>query len=151
MCSEFNVVCQHEVSMEVHIGKQHSEKFECGLCDLEESNFKNLELHLTTWEMYRCQRCEIRYKPNQIRDLKKHIVDIHQQGAIEHLKLDRNDCNEVVRKLRNLQFKFFIVLEKSHDKTDFVFRTNPSSNSYRNCKSQFLSFCYITSGADYYL
>ena len=90
MCSECNFVCQNKVSMEVHIGKQHSEKFECG--------FDNLEQHLTTCKMYRCQRCEIRYKPNQIRDLKKHIVDIHQQGAIEHLKLDRNDCNEVVRK-----------------------------------------------------
>ena len=42
--SECNFVCQNKVSMEVHIGKQHSEKFERG--------FDNLELHLTTCEMY---------------------------------------------------------------------------------------------------
>ena len=99
MCSECSFVCQNEVSMEVHIGKQHCEKFECGLCNLEVGNYENLELHLTTCEMYRCQKCEKRYKPNHIRDLKKHIADIHKREAIEHLKLDRNDCNEVSEKV----------------------------------------------------
>jgi hypothetical protein len=60
MCSECDFVCQNEVSMEVHIGKQHSDKSECGLCDLEVDNLENLELHLTTCEMYRFQRYEKR-------------------------------------------------------------------------------------------
>ena len=54
--SECNFVCQYEVSMEVHIVKQHSDKYEGGFCDLEAGNFENLELHLTTCEMYRCDQ-----------------------------------------------------------------------------------------------
>ena len=83
--------------MEVHNGKQHSDKLECGLCDLEVGNFENLELHLTTCEMYQCYKCEKRYKANKIWDLKKHIVDEHniKNGLIEHLKIARNDCSEV--------------------------------------------------------
>jgi hypothetical protein len=48
-------------------------------------------------EMYQCYKCEKRYKANQIRDLKTHIVDEHniKNGLIEHLKIDRNDCSEV--------------------------------------------------------
>ena len=83
--------------MEVHIGMHHSEKLGCGLCDLEVSNLENLELHLTTCEMYQCYTCDKRFKTNQVRDLKKHIVDEHKRtnGIIEHLKMDRNDCSEV--------------------------------------------------------
>ena len=33
------------------------------------------------------------------KDLKKYIVDIHKKGSIEHLKLDKNDCNEVSEKV----------------------------------------------------
>ena len=65
-CSECDFVCQNVISMEVHNGKQHSDKLECGLCDLEVGNFENLELHLTTCEMYQCYKCEKRYKANQI-------------------------------------------------------------------------------------
>ena len=34
-CEECDFVGLNEVTMEVHLWKLHSEKFECGLCDLE--------------------------------------------------------------------------------------------------------------------
>ena len=41
-CSECVFVCQNEISMEVHIGKHHSEQLGCGLCDLEVSNLEKM-------------------------------------------------------------------------------------------------------------
>ena len=41
-----------KVSMDVHSGKFHSKKFECGLCDHEARNLENLETHLFTCEMF---------------------------------------------------------------------------------------------------
>ena len=40
--------------MEVHLGKHHSEKNECGLCDFEAGNLENLETHLNTCEFFQC-------------------------------------------------------------------------------------------------
>ena len=47
--------------------------------------------------MFQCYTCDKRFKTNQVRDLKKHIVDEHKRtnGIVEHLKMDRNDCSEV--------------------------------------------------------
>ena len=50
-CTEYNFVSKHENSMEVHIGKQESDKF--GLCDLEVGNFENLEQNLTICEIHK--------------------------------------------------------------------------------------------------
>ena len=40
--------------MAVHICKNHSEEFDCGLCDLETKSLQNLERHLKTCEAYEC-------------------------------------------------------------------------------------------------
>ena len=50
----------NEITMEVHIGKHHSEKYECGLCAFEGKNLEHLELHLVTFEIYTCK--EYKYK-----------------------------------------------------------------------------------------
>ena len=88
--------------MEVHLGKHHSEKYECGLCDFEAGNLENLETHLNTCEVFQCdwdkEKCKKRFKT--LTDIKKHFLEDHNKeyGYLEHLKLDRNDCNEVSEK-----------------------------------------------------
>jgi hypothetical protein len=47
-CKECDFVWQNEVTMEVHFGKLHPEKFECGLCALEEGSLENIEIHFNT-------------------------------------------------------------------------------------------------------
>ena len=42
LCDECGFVGQSKVTMEVHIGKCHSEKFDCGLCDIETQYLQNL-------------------------------------------------------------------------------------------------------------
>ena len=41
-------------NMEVHLGKHHSEKYECGLCDFGAGSLENLETHLNTCEVFQC-------------------------------------------------------------------------------------------------
>ena len=54
-CDECDFVGQSKVTMEVHIGKCHSEKFDCGLCDIETQSLQNLETHLKhSCEAYQC-------------------------------------------------------------------------------------------------
>ena len=56
-CEECDFVGLTEVTMEVHFGKLHSEKFECGLYDLEARSLENLEIHFNTCEVYKCVCC----------------------------------------------------------------------------------------------
>ena len=85
--------------MKVHLGKLHSEKYECGLCDFEAGNLENLELHLFSCEVYQCNNCEKKFKG--MRDVKDHIEEMKYQGGynfINHLKMDRNSPHEVSEK-----------------------------------------------------
>ena len=97
-CDEFDFVGKLKASMEVHIGKHHCEKYECGLCDSEIGSQEKLETHLKTCEAYECDHhsgCDRRYKT--LSDLKKHFTEKHKKDMVyfNHLKIDRNDCNEV--------------------------------------------------------
>ena len=104
-CEECEFAGKNEMTMEVHLGKNHSEKYECGLCDLEAGSLENLETHLNTCEVFQCDwdkdKCKQRFKT--LPDIKKHFVEEHNEnckeyGYLIHLKLDRNDSNEVTEK-----------------------------------------------------
>ena len=56
-CEECDLVRLDEGTMEVHLGKLHSEKFRCGLYDLEAGSLENLEIHFNTCEVYKCVCC----------------------------------------------------------------------------------------------
>ena len=42
---------KHDLTMEVHLGKYHSEKIECGICGFEAKDIESLDTHLSTCEM----------------------------------------------------------------------------------------------------
>ena len=87
--------------MEVHMGKMHTETFECGLCELEAGSLASLEVYLNTCEIFQCDQnnsCNKRFR--MIIDIKNQINKEHKEeyGYMQHLKIDRNDCNEVTEK-----------------------------------------------------
>ena len=47
-CIDCEFLGDNQRSMDVHIGKHHSENVECGLCELELKTIDDLELHLVT-------------------------------------------------------------------------------------------------------
>ena len=100
-CEECDFVGQNKVTMEVHMGKNHSEKFEHGLCELEADSLANLEIHLNTCEMFQCDKNECNKRFKTIKEIKEHIKKEHKDygyGYLDHLKLDRNNCNKVTEK-----------------------------------------------------
>ena len=79
--------------MKVYIGKFHSENFECGLCNFETKDLETLETHLFTCELFICYNCDKRF--NTLGDIKKHIEETYKRARLSHIKLDRNDPNEI--------------------------------------------------------
>ena len=84
--------------MEVHIGKVHSENFECGMCEFIAESLDTLEMHLFTCETYKCYLCNSRER--NLKDIKDHIEKEHEQvgSSIQRMKMDRTNYNEVTLK-----------------------------------------------------
>ena len=100
-CEDCPFVGKNFETMEVHAGKAHTDKLECGLCENNFENMENLNLHLQTCEIYRCRRCV--KKENNISDIKLHVEKKHndiRSGAtiIDHLKISRIAKDEVTSK-----------------------------------------------------
>ena len=93
-CEECDFCGTNKITMEVHLGKMHSENFECGLCDNVVKDFESLELHLFTCEMFKC--CGEKFKC--FSDLKSHIKNDHKEDTfiqVQHAKLKRENKEEV--------------------------------------------------------
>ena len=97
-CEDCEFVGECEATMEVHIGKDHSVNFECGICDLVVNTLENLEIHLFSCEVYQCDMCKSKFK--SISQFKKHIPEMKCMEAggyqyVHHLKMERHKPNEV--------------------------------------------------------
>ena len=95
-CQDCDLVGKSKETMEVHIGRAHTDLFECGLCEKIFDNSEMLEVHLHTCEIYRSRRCYP--KESNIRSIKAHAEKKHpgvQATLIDHLKISRNDYDEV--------------------------------------------------------
>ena len=99
---ELNFKCENcdfwgpnKFTMEVHFGRNHSEIFECGLCEWKNKSLEKLEMHLNTREIYQCEYCDVIC--NKLSDMKTHKEEKHAIGYFEiiHAKLDRKN-NELV-------------------------------------------------------
>ena len=84
------------LTMEVHVGKMHSENFECGLCDNKFKDIEALNMHMATCEIYECNGCYFRVKT--LADIKKHFQNKHEDDEdvkITHGKVNRK-CGEEI-------------------------------------------------------
>ena len=91
-CKYCDFVAEQSITMEVHLGKFHSENFECGLCNFEASDLETLETHLITCELFICYSCEKICKA--LGDVKKHIENTHKKTSL--FQTDRNDSNDII-------------------------------------------------------
>ena len=84
--------------MEVHIGKKHSDKFECGLCGFETKDIKYLNVHLRTCERYKYEHCEQKFAT--LSDVKIHLESFKLGLDLEifHLKQNRSDSEVIDEK-----------------------------------------------------
>ena len=57
-CLDCDFICETDLGMEVHIGKEHADGFDCGLCGFKEQSLENLETHISSREVYDCGHCD---------------------------------------------------------------------------------------------
>ena len=87
--------------MEVHVGKHHSDQFECGLCEHEGKTLDKLKTHLVTCEMFTCTHIMCNLNFRTISNLKCHINEKHntphlkKNTEIIHSKIDRNNLEMI--------------------------------------------------------
>ena len=90
-CEECDFSSENFLTMEVHIGKQHGEKVECGLCNFEAKDLEALNLHLSTCQIYVCDECC--YRTVHIHEIKEHLEKRHTgpYDSIIHGKVNLKD------------------------------------------------------------
>ena len=113
-CRECEYFGESELEMEVHIGKKHSDQFDCGICDLEIKSLENLKIHLSTCEIYKCDCCG--KKVATLKEIKTHMETEHPENKqhlyVIHLKQNRSDCEVIDEKLHNTTELFPEFLRK---------------------------------------
>ena len=98
-CEDCEFVGMCKETMDVHAGKNHTDTFECGLCENVFENSEIMNTHIITCEVYRCKRCYI--KQIKLSDIKAHAEKKHkgeQSLLIQHLKISRVNEDEVTIK-----------------------------------------------------
>ena len=91
-CAECEFSGETEYTMEVHLGKIHSDIFECGLCDFEAKDKSILEMHLFSCQIYVCNECDDRSQ--NLTDLKKHREKEHTMKNINVTHVKQNRVNQ---------------------------------------------------------
>ena len=82
--------------MDVHLGENHKENIECGLCECTLDDKEKLETHLVTCEVYQCGDSECRERVKTITELKKHLSKVHGHPMqVLHLKTNRSESKLV--------------------------------------------------------
>ena len=91
-CTMCNFSEYNEIGIEVHVGREHGDNFECGLCEYIAEDLENLDLHLLTCEVYKCNKCGNILK--NLQDLKQHFLTEHENEkhkTTTHMKQSRED------------------------------------------------------------
>ena len=97
---ECDFICDDYTEMEVHIRKEHSERFEFYLCGFRGESLEKLKTHALTCEVYDCNQCEERTKT--LESMKDHILKSHgeylEYSKLIHLKLSTENLSEIKSK-----------------------------------------------------
>ena len=80
--------------MDVHIGKKHTENFECGLCEFEAGEIEALNMHMFTCEIYLCETCDINF--TTLADLKEHLMKDHKTEKKRIIHIQNRSDDEVM-------------------------------------------------------
>jgi hypothetical protein len=84
-CNDCSYLAEEEIDMLVHVGKKHSDHFECCLCDLVEKDKETLGNHLYNCEVYQSQSCDKLYK--HISDLKTYCLSEYIDKRLNYRNL----------------------------------------------------------------
>ena len=81
--------------LELHVINTHT--YKCEVFKIQMGSKEDLDIHLTTCEVYECYKCEYMHK--RLSELKTHCKTKHTGNvAILHVKMDRENMSEVTCK-----------------------------------------------------
>ena len=83
-CNECEFMANEAETLNVHFGRKHSQKQECGLCDKTFENSEDLEYHLTECEIFMCSNSGCRDYFKTLEKLKDHISEHHRKNSPAH-------------------------------------------------------------------
>ena len=99
-CVDCDFVGESNETMEIHVEKEHTNPFECGICNYKANSHQDIEIHLFTCKIYKCYKCD--YKERSINAIKKHTEKNNgssDHNKLHHMKMNRNNPNEVCDKV----------------------------------------------------
>jgi hypothetical protein len=94
-CAECDFMGSSHTTMEVHMGREHCEKIECGMCDSVFNDLETLETNLSTCEIYKCDECN--FITTKLPEIKILLDDKHNGETgiqINHSKQSRGNREE---------------------------------------------------------
>ena len=103
-CEKCFFLCNSKESLDIHNGKEHTDNFECGLCENTFGTRENLDIHLNTCEIFRCTKCK--KKETTLKNIENHVIDIHDSKSylmIDNFKISRENVEETT--WRDFYFK----------------------------------------------
>ena len=99
-CLDCDYFSSTDTDMEAHIGKEHSEGFECCLCGNIEESSEKLETHLLTCEVFDCCECDERRQT--LSSIKEHMVEKHHNylglTELSSLKVSTENYTDIKKK-----------------------------------------------------
>ena len=108
-CNECEFMANEVETLDVHFGKKHLDKKQCGLCDKFFDTSKLLDDHLTKCEIFMCSNSGCRESYEKLTDMKEHINNEHRKNSPAHYSFcywiihakDISD-NEINKKLHSI-------------------------------------------------
>ena len=91
-------------TLDVHFGRKHTSKKQCGLCDKTFGSSIDLDNHLSNCEIYMCSNSGCKQMCEQLNDMKEHINTEHKQKSPAHYSFHywnihaKNNCENEIYK-----------------------------------------------------
>ena len=83
-CNECPSMANEPQTLQVHFGRVHSATKNCGLCDKDFDNSKELEKHLTECEIFVCDNSGCKKTFLTQSEIREHILEEHKKNGPEH-------------------------------------------------------------------
>ena len=108
-CNECEFMANEEQTLHVHFGREHAKKKQCGLCDKDFNDSKQLDDHLSKCEIFVCGNSGCRDSFEELSDIREHIKEEHRKNSPAHYQFsywvmhakDRSD-NEVFKQYKTI-------------------------------------------------
>ena len=111
-CNECDFMAKEEQTLHVHFGRKHSVKKQCGLCDKDFDNSKQLDEHLSQCEIIVCDNSGCRKWYLELSDVREHIQNEHRKNSPPHYSFSYCVLNPKDQSEKEISKKYHTIYPK---------------------------------------